>query len=345
MMDKKFLCALLDSCGTSADENRPSSIFRDYLKPLADKIITDVMGNTLVSINDKGNYEILLSAHIDEIGLQVIGFEENGLLKVRRIGGVYTLNIIGQEIFINSAKGLLPGLVVAKNMVNNKEVPDVENCFVDIFCKNREEATSLVDIGDFITFSPNSRIISDNLISKSNDDRCGVFIISQVLRRLKNRLNNVKLTVVSTTQEEIGLRGMAIVASNENPDICLNIDVTDASQIGKNDFPHIGEGIVLYRNADNNPKLQSMLKFVSDEKKIPLKYGVGRNISGGTDASRIQLFAKATAVTDISIPCKYMHSHNEVCSIRDIESCIKLIEEFVLYLDNLSETEIPDFTF
>lgn len=345
MIDFQFLCSLLNSCGVSSNEMGPSSLVRQYLNSIADRITCDVMGNTVAVINEEGRYNVMVAAHIDEIGLQIIGFEDNGLLRLRKIGGVNTLNIIGQEISVCTSHGFLPGVIVAKLTGQNNEIPDISNCFADIFCKDRETASKLVEIGDYITFSPNARIVSDTVISKSIDDRCGVFIISQVMVRLKGKLRNVRLTVATTTQEEIGLRGMATVATNETPAICLNVDVTDACQIGKKDLPKIGDGSVLYRNADSNPKLLNALKSVADTKQIPLSFGVSRNITGGTDASRMQLFSKGTAVADVSVPCKYMHTHNEVCSVTDIEACIKLLEAFVLYLDNFLESDSPDYTF
>lgn len=343
MMDLTFLKKLLTAGGASSDEGTPSGLVREYLAPVAENIKSDVMGNTIAIINQKGKYNILLSAHIDEIGLQVTGIENNGLLKVRKIGGVNTLHIIGQEIAIKTSDGILPGIIVAEPTGQNNSIPDIENCYADIFCRNRDDASSKVKIGDYITFSPNARIISDTVISKSIDDRSGVFVITQVMNRLKGRLNNVRLTVAAAVQEEIGLRGMAIIAANENPDICLNIDVTDACQIGKNDLPQIGGGCVLYRNADTNPKLFSQLHSLSSD-DVSVGIGVSRNITGGTDASRMQLFAKGVAVADISIPCKYMHTHNEQCSISDLRSCIGLIERFILQTDEILTNEIPDFS-
>lgn len=343
MMNLDILQKMLNACGTSSDEGSPSALLREYLSPIAESVEPDVLGNTIAVINSRGWYKILLSAHIDEIGLQVTGIEDNGLLRIRKIGGINTLNIVGQEILVKTAREVLSGIIVAKPTGQNNTIPDIEICYADIFCRNRDEASAKVNIGDYITFSPNARIVADTVISKAIDNRSGVFVITQVMNRLKDKLHNVRLVVATSVQEEIGLRGMAVIAANENPDICLNVDVTDASQIEKQDLPYIGEGCVLYRNADSNPKLFSQLQAISTTDKIPVVIGVGRNITGGTDASRMQLFAKGTAVADISIPCKYMHTHNEQCSINDLRSCIELIVQFILKIDETLLTGFPDF--
>lgn len=338
-VDIDFLHALLCASGISSDEHQPSILFRKYLSPYAYSVVTDIMGNTLISSNDQGNYRILLSAHIDEIGMQVTEICENGLLKLRKVGGVNSLHIIGQEVEVHTSQGKRPGVIISHSVGNNNIIPDIEDCFIDIYCQNQEEAKRIVSLGDYVTFSPNARVIGDYLISKAVDNRTGVFIISQVFRRLAGKLSHVNLAIATTTQEEIGLRGMAVLAQNVEPAICLNIDVTDAYQMNKKQLPRIGKGSVLYRNADSNPVLRRMLENVANEAHVPIQLAIGRNITGGTDSSRIQLFSPLTAVADVSIPCKYMHTHHEQCSLIDIHSCILLLETFILHLDtNFPET-------
>ena len=116
-------------------------------------------------------------------------------------------------------------------------------------------------------------------------------------------------------------------------------------QINKKNQPVMGEGCVLYRNADSNPPLRHMLYHIARQENIPLQIAVGRNITGGTDSSRIQLFSPKTAVIDLSIPCKYMHTHHEQCSISDVLSCINLLKVFILHLDNRYQISPPVLTF
>lgn len=344
-IDKDFLLALLRVGGVSSDEHRPSMLVRNYLSPYVDTMVKDMMGNTLASAHPEGNYQILLSAHIDEIGMQVTEYCENGLLKLRKVGGVNTLHIIGQEVYVYTSQGYLQGVIVTQGTGNNNTIPDIDDCYVEIYRQNKEEVKHLVEIGAYVTFSPNSRIIEDTLISKSIDNRTGVFVISQVFKQLAGKLNHVNLSVGATTQEEIGLRGMAVLARNTNPAICLNVDVTDACQINKKQLPLMGNGGVLYQNADSNPKLRQMLKTCAHAANIPLQIATGRSITGGTDSSRIQLFSPRTAVADISIPCKYMHTHHEQCSLTDISSCIRLLEAFILHLDADYPNVPPDLSF
>lgn len=344
-LDIDFLLALLQATGVSSYEKKPSKLFRSYLVPYAESIKNDMMGNTLVSLNSKGKYQILLSAHIDEIGMQVTEYCENGLLKLRKIGGINPLHLIGQEVVISSDKGVCYGVIVAKTPNNNNTIPDIGDCFIDVCCHSKQDAEQLVNIGDFVTFRPNARIWEGTIVSKAVDNRVGVFILSQVLRQLTGKLNHITLSVAATTQEEIGLRGMAILAQQLTPDICINIDVTDACQINKDQLPVMGKGCVYYRNADSNPILRQMLISIAQQANIPMQMAVGRHITGGTDSSRIQLFSPHTAVMDLSIPCKYMHTHHEQCSVEDVYFCIALLEAFILHLDNNFPNSVPLLTF
>ena len=340
--DTTFLLTLLRESGVSSDEIRVSKLFRSYLQGFAMSIDCDIMGNTLATLNCNSGCHVLLSAHIDEIGIQVTEICDNGMLKFRKIGGINSLNLVGQEVIIPSVKGVL-GVIVAQGKDNNA-IPDADDCYIDICCKNIDEAKQMIRIGDFLTFSPNARIVGNNIVSKAIDDRIGVFILTQVFRHLAGKLKHINLSVAATTQEEIGLRGMAILAQQTNSAICINIDVADACQL-KSNLPVMGEGCVLYRNADSNPELRQMICNVAKIENIPLQISVGRNITGGTDSSRIQLFSPKTAVTDLSVPCKYMHTHNEQCAVSDISSCINLLKAFILHLENNYSVDTPILTF
>lgn len=344
--DTAFLHALLGASAASSHEEAASQLFRDYIRSRADEVRTDQMGNTVATSNPKGKFALLLSAHIDEIGWQVSSFCDNGLLKVRKVADMNTLNLVGQEVVIATEQGVVKGVMVCKSSGNNNVVPTIDDYFLDIDADSKESAEKLVAIGDFVTFSPNSDRSQEVITSKSIDNRAGVFILSQLFMRLAGSLNNIKLSVATTTQEEIGLRGMAVLARREQPDVCLNLDVTDALELDKKNLPEMGRGCVLYRNADSNPLLRKYIHDLAQTLHFPVQIALGRNITGGTDCSRIQLFSPSTAVADIAIPCKYMHTHHEKCSLSDLFSCICLLESCIRQMDSeLSDGKILSFSY
>lgn len=346
-VDLELFQNLLDVGSVSSDEEMVMDVFRKYLQKYTSDVNFDQMGNTWATNPVMGDFLVLLSAHADEIGMQITEICENGLLKMRRVGGVNTLYVIGQLMQVKTNKGMVPGVVVAKSSCkDNNVVPNMEECFLDIDAANKDEANAMVSLGDFVTFAPNFASCRNVLTSKSIDNRSGIFVILQVFSHLKNQLQHVNLTVAATTQEEIGLRGMAVLSQKVHPNICINIDVTDAREFDKNNLPLLGSGPVLYKNADSNPMLRKLMQSVALKHNIPCQQALGRNITGGTDTSRIQLFSPNTAVLDLAIPCKYMHSHYEKCSIKDVESCIFLLETFLKNLDaSIAKGDRLDFNY
>lgn len=142
-------------------------------------------------------------------------------------------------------------------------------------------------------------------------------------------------------QEEIRLRGIAPCVYNIKPTIGFVVDVGFATDVpGSSQYEEstfcLGKGVGLIHNADNNPILVDYLKQVAESKKIPIQETVGHTLSGGTDAMILQLTADGVATANISIPCRYMHSHTEMCDWEDIEYAIELLTQTILKIDKES---------
>ena len=331
--DANYLELLLKSSAPSSYEMAASEVFRNYLRSKAEHIIKDNIGNTIAITNSDGIYKILLTAHIDEIGFQITDICNDGLLRIRKIGGINTAYLNGHTVNILTDHSIVKGTLVCKIDGENNTVPNIDAIYIDINASNGEEAKKIIGIGDYVTFSPSFTSSNNVITSKSLDNRIGVFIISQIFSKLSGHLKNIQLMAAATTQEEIGLRGMALVAQETSPDICINFDVTDALQIGKECLPEINKGVVFYKNADSNPSLKEFIINCAKENDIPYQISLGRNITGGTDCSRIQLFSPKTAVTELAIPCKYIHSHNEKCGTHDVKDAIDITCIVISVLD------------
>ena len=334
--DYNYLTALLSASAPSSYEFAATKIFREYLSLCSEGMTKDNMGNTFAVANAKGDVRIMISAHIDEIGFQITDICNDGLLRIRTIGGVCNDHLQGHRVTVLTGHKNIHGTLVGNN-VGRHDSYDFCPFLIDINAFSKEEAESNIHIGDFATFAPFYLIENGIIGSKSIDNRIGVYSISQVFYHLGNKLKNVQLIATATTQEEIGLRGMALAAQKNNPDICINIDVTDALQIGKNErLPKIGKGVVVYTNADTNPMLRKLIIEIAGEKNIPIQMALGRSITGGTDSSRIQIFSHQTAVAELSIPCKYIHTNHEICALQDVSSCIDLCTALIEEIDKMS---------
>ena len=364
---KKFLEDLLMTCGPSGFEFEQAKVYRDYLKPFAHDIRTDVLGNTIARLNPDAKFQFMLSGHYDEIGFQVVSIMPQGLISFRPVGGIDPLTLPGSGVEILTKKGHIPGVIGRKpihlqTQDERKAVPQIEDLWIDIGAvRNQypgernitgpthyadEVASKLVEVGDPISFARNFEMLSKTVVhSKSLDDKIGAFVIAEAFRQLSKRKIKVGVACVGTVQEELGLRGAITGAFGVNPNAAIAVDVgfaTDVPGIKPELLGDIklGAGAELQRNADNNPPLLNRILKVAEKKKIPYQMTTGHRATGGTDTAAIQMTRGGVATALISIPNRYMHTPAEICDLRDVESAVDLIVETIAALTG-KETFIP----
>ena len=348
---KKFLEELLMTCGPSGFEFEQAKVYRDYLKPFAHDIRTDVLGNTIARLNPDAKFQFMLSGHYDEIGFQVVSIMPQGLVSFRPVGGIDPLTLPGTGVEILTEKGHIPGVIGRKPIHlqtpdERKAVPKIEDLWIDIGAEDQKAAEKLVQVGDPVAFSRNFEMLSKTCVhSKSLDDKIGAFVIAEAFRQLSKRKIKVGVACVGTVQEELGLRGAITGAFGVNPDAAIAVDVgfaTDVPGIKPELLGDIklGAGAELQRNADNNPPLLNRILKAAAKHKIPYQMTTGHRATGGTDTAAIQMTRGGVATALISIPNRYMHTPAEICDLRDVESAIDLIVETIAALTG-KETFIP----
>lgn len=339
-----MLHELLQTCSPSCYEYESAAIFREWLNEVSYHPCTDTLGNLTGCINPLSDFKVVLSAHMDEIGLQITYIDMNGLLFFRRVGGIDPMSLCGHEVTILNKKEQVNGIIgrntFDNNFTENGLSFEISDLWIDIGAETKEEAMQKVSIGDFVSFKPNSQKIGKSRIyAKGLDNKIGLYIIAKVLKKLIKKKVFIGVYVAATVQEEIKLRGIAPCVYAIKPNIGFIIDVGFATDIPKTskyrepDFC-LGRGVGLIHNADNNIALVEYLKEIAQAKKIPIQESVGKSLSGGTDAAILQLTANGVATANISIPCRYMHSHTEICDEKDIEYAIQLLTETIIHINS-----------
>jgi len=334
---KFFLKRLLETSGPSGFENKNAENWRKRTEKFADKVYGDYHGNSFAVLNEKGSPKVMIAGHIDEIGYMVNHVDEKGFIYFSTIGGIDPHIMPGQRVIIHNEKGDVPGIMGRKPIHvitadERSKVSKIQNMWIDIGSKSKNETLKHISIGDPITADEGYvEVLNDNVVARALDDRAGAFIVSEVIRILSQEIKTFKPAVygVATVQEEVGLRGAITSAYSVNPDIGFAVDVTFATDHPEMDKRLMGEvtlggGPVLYRGANINPKLYDLLVKTAKKKKIPHQLrGAARGT--GTDANAIQLARGGTATALISIPNRYMHTPVEMCNLKDIENVAKLI--------------------
>ncbi|MFX1481097.1 MAG: M42 family peptidase, partial [Promethearchaeota archaeon] len=142
---QKNLSSLL---GVSGQEEDVSNYILNEIEKeaLADKAWIDALGNVLV-IKEGENKEnnILLDAHMDEIGFMVSHIDKKGFLRFVTIGGWDTRILLGQSVILKSKRGkTFHGIIGSKpphltTVEERKTQVKLSDMYIDIGMNSEEE--------------------------------------------------------------------------------------------------------------------------------------------------------------------------------------------------------------
>jgi endoglucanase len=334
-----FLKRLLDTPAPSGFEGPAARVWREEASTFADRVTTDVAGNSMAEINPDGSPTIMLDGHIDEIGLIVQYIDDDGFVYPAAIGGWDPQVLVGQRIRFLGHGGDVLGVVGKKPIhlmkaTDRDQASKMTDLWVDIGAANRAEAEGRLSVGDpgvidsrAIDF-PNNRIVS-----RSIDDRIGAFTVLETLRRYAQNPGGARVVAAATTQEEIAWHGGgALICSNcIKPQMAIVVDVTfatDHPSVEKKEIGdhRIGHGPVLVRGGVVSPVVFGLLRSTADREGI--KYSIhaaGRDT--GTNADAIHIAREGVATGLVSIPNRYMHSPCELVSLDDVDKTATLIAD------------------
>jgi len=335
-----FLKELMNSISPSGFEEDAIKVWKKRTKGFSDEIKTDILGNSIAVLNKNRGPKIMLAGHIDEVGFMVKYIDQAGYIYFSTIGGLDPHLIPGKRVWIKSKKGKVLGVIGKKPIhlleaEERKKVAKIEELWIDIGAKDAKETKSIISIGDPVVPAVGLEILNgDIVVSRGFDDKAGAFVVSETLKILSSKQSKAAIYGVATVQEEIGLRGARASAYNVSPDVAIAIDLTFAT-----DFPSmdkrkigdikIGEGPVIARGPNINPKIFNLFVETAKEEKIPYQIeGISR--ATGTDANVMQLTKAGVATGLVSIPNRYMHTQVELISLKDLENTSKLLSAFVL---------------
>ena len=332
-----FLQRLLNTSSPSGFEEGISQVWRNYLADF--KPHGDVYGNAIASFNDGGSPKILLCGHIDEVGFMVNYVNDEGFIYVSTIGGVDPYIMPAQRVTIYNERGPVSGVVGRKpiHLLDEDEDNDIKihNVFVDIGASDKEEALSLVAIGDPITFNAGiTKLANNRVAARGLDDGVGAWCIAEVLKKLKEDGMNgdpcrAAVRAVATVQEENGFYGAHMGIKHMKPDLALAVDVahsTDVPDISKEQWGDvkIGSGPVITVGSVVHKSVSNSLKKAADRCRISVQIQPEPQYTG-TDADALFMEWGGIPTGIVGIPNRYMHSPVEVIQLTDLEDAVTLI--------------------
>ncbi len=334
MYNLPMLKKLSELSGVSGDEGRVREYIKSQIANDCRKMIEDPYGNLIVSKRTHKKLKVMLAAHMDEVGVVVIGIEKDGLLKFKAIGLTPQVLIAKR---ISFEKNHITGVIGHKPVhlskdEERKKYPEIKDLFIDIGVSSKEEANKLVEVGTCGTFDTTYRGQGDTIYGKAFDNRIGCYMLVQLIKN-----TNLPVHYAFTVQEEAGLRGARIVAFRVAPQIALAIDTTASAEwpvekdVAK--YPAIGKGPVITvadRSIICDQEITNLLRKTAEDNGIP--YQNKQPMIGGTDAGAIHLSREGIRTGVLSTAARYIHSPLAIASKKDIDAGIRLLE---LTLENI----------
>ena len=329
--------------GVSGFEYSFSDEIIKLMSPYCDKCFVDSLGN-VVAVKECGKKDalkIMIEGHIDEIGLMVSGIDKNGFISFVSVGGIDNRILPSSEVIVHGSKDIR-GIIGAKpphlqNAEESKKPMKIEDMSVDTGF-DYDELSQIVRVGTPITFEQSvGEMLGDSLSLKALDDRAGVAVVIDVLRRINQANIKADLYFVATVQEEVGLRGAKTAANLIAPDICISIDVCHGTTPdNSSDAFECGSGVIISRGPNIHPAVAKKLIDTASTNDISFQIDVDGGTTG-TNAWAIQISGVGVATALISLPLKYMHNPVETMNMADINAASDLLVRFLEQIDDDTE--------
>ncbi len=332
----KLLKRLAQATGVPGYEGPVRRVIVEAIRPHVDSVEVDALGNVIAHKIGKGPV-VAIAGHMDEIGFLVSHIEEaSGFLRIQPLGGFDPVTLVAQRVDVHAAGGDLLGCIGRKPIHiltdDEKKKPiDLADLFIDVGLP-AEEVASKVAVGDVVTLHQDFLAYGDVVSGKAIDDRLGVYVAIEALKRAKKIACD--LYVVATSQEEVGVRGAQVAGHRIAPDISIALDVCIAADMPgvpeKDQVSQLRGGVAISlkdARSISHPALVRAFRALAEKRKI--SYQVTLATRGGTDAGGLQLAGDGSAAITLSIPTRYVHSVVETVHVEAIDAAIALVAAFL----------------
>lgn len=341
--------------GPSGYEEQVGKYLYRYYRQLADEVRTDTAGNVIAKFScGRGNApRVMVFAHMDSLGLIVKKIEQNGFLRIERLGGIPEKTLPALEVLVRSETGTwIPGLIGNKShhitdASEKYKVIPYQELYIDIGADSLEAVRKLeIEVGCPVVYLPRWQEMQNGICyGTAMDNRGGCAVVMELARMLRdNPCREFDVYLVATVQEEYNLRGAMVAAAAIRPNYAIALDVAltgDTPDMGESIPVALGRGPVMAmynfhgRGTLNgvipHPALVKLVRETAADLGIPLQ----RFASCGmlTDGAYVQLVDTGIPVIDLAFPCRYTHTSVETCCIRDLQELARLVETLIHRVD------------
>ena len=329
-----LLQKLSDARGVSGNEDAVRQVLIEEIGPHVDEYRVDNIGNLITTVHAQEGVErprrVMVAAHMDEVGLMVIQVGKDGMLRFRTVGGIDPRVLPAKRVLVG--KEAVPGVIGIKaaHLVTKEEedqVLRIEQLYIDIGAKNKEDAESVAHAGDVGTFATTMRVLGRTVMGKALDDRAGCAVLAELARERYE----VELVAVFTVQEEVGTRGARVAAYGIEPDVAFALEGTICDDLPRKvdttPVTRLGQGpaiTTMDRSIITDRRLVDLLVRVATEESIPYQFKAPG--LGGTDAGAIHMVREGVPAVAVAVPARYIHTPVSFIHLDDLEHTVALMK-------------------
>jgi len=328
---------LSNACGVSGDEGEVRKIVLEQVKPYADEVKVDALGNVLVTRRGQGEsrLKVMLAAHMDEVGMMLTTDEGDGIYRFEHVGGLAPSVLVGKPVWIG--KDHVPGVIGFKPIHLTDADERKRPVTLDGLRIDTGPVAGKVKVGDRATFATSFTRVGPSLRGKALDDRIGVATLIELVQHAPPHID---LQAAFTVQEENGLRGARVASYAFNPDLAIVLDSTPAfdqpvwedtentrynTRLGYGPAIYIADAATL-----SDPRLVRHLVQTAEVQGIP--YQIRQPGGGGTDAGAIHRQRAGIPSISVSVPGRYHHSPAALVRLSDWQHTLTLVAAALLRL-------------
>jgi len=328
-----LLKELTEASGVSGNEKEVRDLIISEIKDYVDSYKIDRIGNIIAYKKGKDiGKKLMVTAHMDEVGLMIKDIDNDGFLKFMTVGGIDKRILVSKPVLVGKDK--LPGVIGAKPIHLQKpdertKALNIEELYIDIGARSKEEAEKYVSVGDYAIFDSEYIEFGEELIkAKALDNRVGCSLLIKLIREV----TDISFYAVFTVMEEVGLVGAGPAAFEVNPDYAIILEGTLCYDMPKLDthliptYLNKGPAISLIdRTTIYNKDLRNKIVEIAEKNNIP--YQFRKTSMGGNDSGKIHTTREGSITATISVPCRYIHSPASVMSKKDYDNTYALLKE------------------
>lgn len=341
--------------GISGHERDVADVFKEWVEDSVDVVEFDNLGSIIaIKKGLKDGPKVMLSANIDEAGFVVKHVDKDGYIKIQPVGKWWLPVLPAQPVVIKTRTGLMYVGVISSKVHrrseegNFKKFIEIDDLYVDLGVSSKEEVELLgIEIGDSIARKSDFHVLANPnfLMSKAWRNRAGTGVVIDVMRNLKDVQTDSTIFGVGTVQGEVGLRGARTAANFVKPDVAITLDVTASTDTpGEDNRIKIGVGTtfeIMDATYIGHKGLLYMLEDLS--KDLNIDYQIEVSGVGANDSGEIHKAHDGVIALTISIPARYIGSHNSIINRKDYADTVKLLTEFCKRFDTKMLNELIEY--